>query len=245
MSNVAKIETIEHLPATITPMDMIQRAVASGAGMDVVEKLMNLQERWEASQSRKAFNEAIAAAKAEIKPVMRTQSAHNSKYADLASIAEAIDPIISKHGLGYRYRSAQADRISVTCILFHKLGHSEETTLIGPADKTGSKNEIQAIGSTLTYLQRYSLILALGLATAKDDDGRAATAGETITDEQVDEISKLLIETKSNLTLFLKTIKLESLTEISASKFDNVMTLIRTTAKKRAEREAAMKGQAQ
>jgi hypothetical protein len=68
----------------------------------------------------------------------------------------------------------QTDRISVTCILSHRDGHSEETTLSGPPDASGNKNAIQAIGSTLTYLQRYSLVQALGLAAANDDDGRAA-----------------------------------------------------------------------
>ena len=37
------------------------------------------------------------------------------------------------------------------------------------ADKTGSKNAVQAIGSTVTYLQRYTLIGALGITTADDD----------------------------------------------------------------------------
>ena len=42
-----------------------------------------------------------------------------------------------------------------------------------PADSSGSKNPVQQIGSTMTYLQRYTLIGALGLTTAdKDDDGR-------------------------------------------------------------------------
>jgi len=55
----------------------------------------------------------------------------------------------------------------------------------------------------------------------------------------VDEISKLLVETKSNLILFLKKINLESLTEIRADKFGDVVKLIRDTAAKRAEREKA------
>jgi hypothetical protein len=88
----------------------------------------------------------------------------------------------------------------------------------------------------LTYLQRYSLVQMLGLAAANDDDGNGGKNGNgsaTITDAQVDEINKLLIETKSNLVLFLRRIKLESLTEIRADKFTEVMTLIRDNAKRR------------
>jgi hypothetical protein len=136
----------------LTPMDMLSHAVERGADLDMIEKLMNLQERWEASQARKAFDEAISAAKADIPPIERTGKGHNDKrYATFAAIAKVVDPIISQHGLSYRFRTTQGDRISVTCILSHKSGHFEETTLSGPPDASGSKNAIQAIGSTLTF----------------------------------------------------------------------------------------------
>ena len=83
---------------------------------------------------------------------------------------------MAAHGLSYRFRTIQDGAIKVTCILSHKSGHSEENTLSGPADASGSKNAIQAIGSTLTYLQRYTLTQALGLAASDDDDGRSAEA---------------------------------------------------------------------
>jgi hypothetical protein len=142
MSNV--VPMVEATPTT-TPMTMLEKAVSSGASLEMVEKLMALQERWEANQARKAFDEAIAAAKAEIKPVVRNATGHNSKkYADFSAIANAVDPIISKHGLSYRFRTNQTDRIAVTCVLSHKAGHYEETTLAGPADASGSKNAIPA-----------------------------------------------------------------------------------------------------
>jgi len=160
---------------TINPMQMVQQALASGAGIEVLTKLMDLQERWEKTQARKDFDEAIAAAKAQIKPVARNKKGHNDKrYADFAAYAREVDPILADHGLSYRFRTDQDDRIKVTCILSHKSGHSETNTLAGPADSSGSKNAIQAIGSTLTYLQRYTLTQALGLAASDDDDGRAA-----------------------------------------------------------------------
>lgn len=159
----------------MTPMDMVQQAVTSGAGIEVLEKLLALQERWEANQGRKDFDEAIAAAKAEIKPVARNKKGHNDKrYADFAAYAREVDPVLAKYGLSYRFRTEQDDRIRVTCILSHRGGHSETNTLAGPADSSGSKNAIQAIGSTLTYLQRYTLTQALGLAASDDDDARSS-----------------------------------------------------------------------
>src|SRR5580765_553547 len=124
-------------PAVLTPMALIERALSNGADMALIDKFMEMQERWDVRNARKAFDEAIAAAKAEIKPIHRNATGHNSKrYADFSAIAEAIDPILSKHGLHYRFRTTQNDRIAVTCILSHKAGHSEETTLTGPADQT-------------------------------------------------------------------------------------------------------------
>jgi hypothetical protein len=184
----------------LTPMDMLSHAVERGADLDMIEKLMNLQERWEASQARKAFDEAISAAKADIPPIERTGKGHNDKrYATFAAIARVVDPIISRHGLSYRFRTTQGDRISVTCILSHKSGHFEETTLSGPPDASGSKNAIQAIGSTLTYLQRYSLVQMLGLAAADDDDGKSGAIAEdyvpppgSISSEQAENIRQQL-----------------------------------------------------
>ena len=74
--NVRQIEP--QALVTMTPMDMLARAVQSGADLDMIEKLMNLQERWEASNARKAFDEAVAAAKADIPVILKNASSHNS-----------------------------------------------------------------------------------------------------------------------------------------------------------------------
>jgi hypothetical protein len=212
---------------SMTPMDMLDRAVTQGASMEVLEKLMALQERWEANQARKSFNDAVAAAKAEIPVITKNREGHNSKrYADFAAYARVVDPILGKHGLGYRFRTVQDDRIHVTCILFHKAGHVEENTLAGPADATGSKNAIQAIGSTLTYLQRYSLTQALGLAATEDDDGKAAGNGSAITEEQLDQLRVLAIDVGADLPKFCKYMKVERLEDLPAAKFQNAVSAL-------------------
>ena len=127
-------------------MSLLENAVASG-NIELAEKLMNLQERWDATNARKAFEQALAAAKGEIPVIIRNAKGHNDKlYMDFAAIAKTIDPILARHGLSYRFKTVQTEKsITVTCILFGH-GHSEETALTGGADTTGSKNAIQAIG---------------------------------------------------------------------------------------------------
>jgi hypothetical protein len=217
---------------TMTPMDMLARAVQSGADLDMIEKLMNLQERWEASNARKAFEESLAKAKGEIPVIIRNASGHNSKkYADFAAIAKVIDPILARHGLSYRFRTLQTEKISVTCVLFGH-GHSEETTLSGPADASGSKNAIQAIGSTLTYLQRYSLVQALGLAAAEDDDGKAGAGYPTITQEQADELRELIEAHGKDRPKFLKWAKVEKIEDIRSDLYDSCVAAIKAPVRK-------------
>jgi hypothetical protein len=225
MSNVVAMNEPAEV-SVMTPMDMLNKAVAQGANIDVLEKLMGLQERWEANQARKAFDEAMSAAKAEIPAIARNRAGHNSKkYADFAAIAAVVDPILSRHGLSYRFRSAQDERINVTCVLSHKAGHSEETTLAAPADTTGNKNAVQAIGSTLTYLQRYSLVQALGLAASDDDDGRAGGA-KLITEEQVGELTAMLESSGADKARFLKYFKIDRLPDLPAKEYQTAVTML-------------------
>lgn len=236
-----KGQAVESAPVgSLTPMDMLNRAITGGADLDVIEKLMNLQERYEAGSARKAFDKAIAAAKREIPPITRNAKGHNEKkYADFAAIARVVDPIISAHGLSYRFRTVQDDRIHVTCILSHEDGHSEQTTLSGPADGSGNKNAIQAIGSTLTYLQRYSLVQMLGLAAAADDDGNAFGKAIKEVDDSVPKVSQAQIDAlieacearECPRPRFLSHIGVEKIEHIPAADFDRHIALIATFKK--------------
>jgi hypothetical protein len=188
---------------------------------------MSLQERWEKNQARKEFDAAIAEAKKKIKPVLKNRAGHNTRYADFAAVAAAVDPALSEVGLSYRFRTSQDERIHVTCILSHRAGHSEENTIAGPADTSGSKNAIQAIGSTLTYLQRYSLMQAVGLAATIDDDARTADTGELLAAEQVEEMRSEIIERGVDLAKFLRWVKVEKIEDIAAVYFDSCMAEIK------------------
>ena len=168
-------------------MEILSNAVDGGADVATLEKLLDLQQRWERGEARKAFDAAMAQAKAEMPSIIKGREVDftnssgqrtNYRYEDLGSIAATINPILAKHGLSYRFRTASppGQPIEVTCIISHRMGWSEENTLTAPRDDSGKKNAIQAIGSAVTYLQRYTLKAALGLAASYDDDGRATGA---------------------------------------------------------------------
>jgi hypothetical protein len=83
-------------------------------------------------------------------------------------------------GIVQTWRSTDLNgKTTVTCIL-EGFGHTKEgSTLSGPADTSGGKNSIQAIGSTSTYLQRYTLLMTCGIvARGTDDDGKTEGMSE-------------------------------------------------------------------
>jgi hypothetical protein len=217
--------------SALTPQQMIYQLIAAGASTDAVRDMMALSKELAAEQARNAFDAAVADAKAEIKPVARNAKGHTKKYADFSAYAKEIDPVISKFGLSYRFRTEQTDRISVTCILSHRQGHSEENTLSGPADTSGSKNAIQAIGSTLTYLQRYTLIQALGLAAAADDDGATADTSEApacLTKEQASELLALIDQSETDIEKFCVAMKIEAIPDMPAKNFEAAKNMLLT-----------------
>jgi len=170
----------------VTPMAMLSMAINKGTDLAQLEKLMELQERWEKNEAKKAFDRAVSAFKAN-PPVLHKnktvnyQNKDNSMtsydHATLDHLCEAICPELSKHGLSHRWDTMQGEggAITVTCVLTHEMGHSQGVPLKSLPDQSGGKNAIQSIGSTVTYLQRYTLLAVTGLAVGvQDDDGAAA-----------------------------------------------------------------------
>lgn len=174
----------------INPMTLVDKALSQNADIETLTRLMDLQERWEKGEARKAFVEAMNQFKADpptirknkhVKYENRDKSVTEYDHATLDNICEVIGAALSKVGISFRWQTQQLEGgwISVTCVLTHERGHSEQTTLQGPPDQSGGKNAIQAIGSTTEYLRRYTLLAITGLAVAgMDDDGQGGAGSD-------------------------------------------------------------------
>jgi hypothetical protein len=183
------VEIVKPAPsAALTPIELVRMAVSQNADVDKLQKLLELQERWEANQARKAFEIAFAAFKAEAPRLEKTKTVDfpgksggrvNYKYTPLDVVANTLGPVLAKHGLSYNWKQEPAleGNIRVICILKHFQGHSETNTLEGPPETSGTKNPLQSIGSTVSLLRRYTLLGALGMATS-DEDTDGVTMGE-------------------------------------------------------------------
>ena len=179
MSNeLAKVEN------TGGALALIRTAIENNADTDYLRELFALQKDWEANEARKAFVKAMAAFKAEHLTIAKDKKVNyatrdgdkvNYTHATIGNVVAVVVPALAMHGLSHRWETKQSDggMITVTCILTHEAGHSESTTLYGLPDNSGKKNPIQQIASTVSYLQRYTLLAATGLATSDqpDDDG--------------------------------------------------------------------------
>jgi len=166
-----------------TPTDLIAQAIEKGLDVQALEKLMDLQERWDANQARKIFFESFTKFQSECPDIRKTKGVEfegktagsvSYKYAPLADITRQIGPKLKENELSYRWEIQDTDKdIKVTCLVSHVSGHTERTTMQANPDTSGAKNPIQARGSAIEYLKRYTLIGALGLSTADTDiDGR-------------------------------------------------------------------------
>lgn len=214
----------------VNPMQLLSIAVQQGADIDKLEKLMALQERWEANNARKAFTVAMAKFKENPPKIVKdTQVSYktdkgttNYMHAKLDQVTEVIARALSAVEISHRFAIDQTDKgIMVHCVLTHVLGHSERTSLAACADTSGGKNAIQGVGSTVSYLQRYTLLAATGLATGEgDDDGQGSEP--TISEKQLGELRDLLAALERREDSYVKYLKLKSLDSLPAKNFEFV-----------------------
>lgn len=165
------------------PMKSALAALQAGATVEQLQGLLALQKDWEANEARKAYVAAMAEFKKNPPEIFKRKEVAfgDTRYshATIGDVTSLTVAGLAAHGFSHRWDTRQTDgRIEVTCILTHNLGHSESTTLEASPDSSGKKNAIQQVASTVTYLQRYTLLAACGLATKdmEDDDGAGAAA---------------------------------------------------------------------
>lgn len=205
----------------------------------MVEKLMTLQERWEANQARKAFDIAMAEAQGEMPLMVKNRLVNYKseksptgfvtyKHEDLAEVVETVKPVLKKHGLSHRFRTEHLEggQIRVTCVITGH-GHREENSLQSSRDTTGGKNNLQEIASTVTYLERYTLKAALGLAAAHDDDGKTAEGANTITAQQAKELTDKCKEVADGFdSSFCNYFGIETIADLPAKDYQRALIAI-------------------
>jgi hypothetical protein len=246
MNTVAKIEHEQPAPVSETAalISIIERAASNPAvDVDKMMKLLEMRERIQGEEARKAFNAAMSAAQAEMPAVVRNakNDQTKSKYATLEAIADAIQPIITKHGFGLSYGTDDCPKegyYRVTCDVTHEAGGEKKYHADIPIDGSGmkgnaNKTATHAFGSTMSYGRRYLKLMIFDIATKDDDDGnKAGKSEETLSDEQIGTIVELLDSYSIPREQFLKILHVESLADVYANRFDDVVRLIHQRGRK-------------
>lgn len=166
----------------VTPDTLLLIAVEKGADPEYIGKLLDLRERGMAMAARQAYVKSMALFKTEPVTIRRSKEVGYKTregdfvgytHAELSDVTDAVGPAMAKHGLSFAWNILQGNGlITVECVVTHELGHSEKVVMSGPPDNSGKKNVIQQTASTITYLQRYTLLAVTGMSTkGMDDDG--------------------------------------------------------------------------
>lgn len=187
-------EAIPTVPQSVGPLDRIADLLIRGVTPEQLGTYLDVQHKYEAEQARRAYHAAMAAFKAgpidaikktkTVKFKLRPKDGQSEgremqyKQETLAQVVRAAIPALARQGLSHAWdvKQEQTKVIAVSCVMTHQSGHSERVTLYGLPDDSGQKNPLQQIRSTITYLQRATLLLITGLAAedGSDDDAQGS-----------------------------------------------------------------------
>lgn len=218
---------------------LIERAVSNpSVDIDKMERLLQMQERVLDRNAKTAYFAALSQMQPEL-PVIAERGGIKdrggnvqSTYAKWEDINQAIGPVLSKHGFALSFRTGAEDaQITVTGILSHREGHSEQTTLRLPVDGSGSKNAVQAVGSSTSYGKRYTAQALLNLTSRGEDDDGKAGGGGFITQDQADEIQALMEDVGADRARFLKFAGVGAIADIPAGKFKEAINALEAKRK--------------
>jgi hypothetical protein len=163
-----------------------------------------------------------------------------SRYADLASVWNACRDALSENNLAVSQtvRERESGEMYLHTMLAHSSGQWTASTMPIRIKSDGKTNELQVLGSCLSYLRRYALAAIVGVAPSDDDDGNTANAYKAepppkptlITINQINALRGLLSKCDNEyiekIMSWLSSHKIMSLEAMPVSFFDPIMTRI-------------------
>lgn len=201
-------------PCEASLLDVIGRAARDpSVDIDKIERLIAMQERIQEREAKTTFTEAKLAMRPELpvitmrgRIIIRDKNNHENiiqetPFARFEDIQEAIEPILTRHGFDLSFQNGLSPegKVRVTTVLTHFGGHSEDTYFDLPHDSSGSKNAVQAVGSSTSYAKRYGVISILNIRVAgEDDDANTAIPPVEISVKQFEQLKRLIRDTQSD-----------------------------------------------
>ena len=182
-----------------TPMDLMQLAISKEGSIDVIERLAKLQMDFADREDKIAFRNAMTRFKETMPKIVRSRSIVDKegkekyKAVALEDVADPVMKALIELGITYRYKTSDLPdgRTRVTCILgLQGTAYEEEgSTLAAPPDTSGGKDPLKAVGATVSYLEKYTLMASVGMHVYGTDPEAEATL-RGVVDSWLDKLSE-------------------------------------------------------
>lgn len=208
-----------------------------------ISAILDIQERMIAKRAESEFNEAflrlrgklpiikkgdiVAYAVDKNKPDGLKKEAF--KFAKWEKVQAIIDDITASEGFDLTFDSTvHPNGTAVVAILHHTGGHTRRTSTPPiPIDSGGGKNNVQGVGSSMSYGQRYATKFALNLRFEDDDDANLAGI-VFISAEQVKQVNALIAETKTDTDRFLRTMNVAAVENLTTQLLPVVLNMLQS-----------------
>lgn len=153
---------------------------------------------------------------------------HKTKYADLNSVIEATDPALEECGLVWIDRP---NELTLESYLVD-VESGESMTFVCPL--LLMKQDMQQLGSGITYARRYNRLSALGMQTV-DDDGNQTGGLVFVRPAQIKKINELILKTKVEVSKLLPHYHVSAIKDLTEAKASDLIK----TLELRLEKEVA------
>ncbi len=238
MGEVAKIEPEGSAVLSVESslLEVIAKAASDpSVDMDKMERLFVMHERMQARGSEIAFNEALNAAQAEMRPIYTNASnpQTKSRYATFDKLDKALRPIYTKHGFSLSFDegdSLKPEHVRVICYVSHVAGHTRTYHRDMPADGKGAKGgdvmtKTHAAGAAGSYGARYLLKGIFNVAVGEDDqDGNEHVP--SINSEQAAILNGLADVVGADKIAFCRYLKVTSLPDIPSNRYTEAVNML-------------------
>lgn len=211
----------------------------SSIPIDRIKQLMDMQRQAELWDAEKQFIAALGRLQPKLPTIekkgkisfesQRTGTKQNTPYALYEDIDRIIRPLLHSEGLSIAFGTQPLEKggLVITATLSHVGGHSRTESMPLPFDTSGSKNTVQAVGSTLSYGKRYLVCAMLNLITVGEDND--ATGIDQISQDQQLNIEDLMNEcrlTPEGRSKFLETFGVKTISDIQKGGYKAAVNLL-------------------
>jgi hypothetical protein len=246
MTALQKVEAEANAVANYSAslMDVIARAASDPTvDIDKMERLIALQQQVSAREAELAFNQAMNAAQAEMRPISANASnpQTRSRYATFDKLDRALRPIYTHHGFSLSFDegdSPKPEHVRVLCYVAHNAGHTRTYHRDMPADGKGAKGgdvmtKTHAAGAAGSYGARYLLKGIWNVAVGEDDnDGNEVAAAHPVSVAQYNALKQRVTDVQADEPKFCEYFRIADLSDMPARRFGEAMKALDAKGKK-------------